>query len=83
MEPSAKRALLLPAWLERKLCWRVAGFLACGLLPNQGVVTGGVRAFFGPCAARRRCGWLAVGVVLECRGLRGNQYCGERGGTEL
>ena len=61
MEPSAKRALLLPAWLERKLYGRVAGFLACGLLPNQGVVTGGVRAFFGPCAARRRCGWLAVG----------------------
>ena len=61
MEPSAKRALLLPAWLERKLYWRVEGFLACGLLPNQGVVTGGVRPFFGPCAARRRCGWLAVG----------------------
>lgn len=58
---SAKRALLLPAWLKCKLCWRVAGFLACGLLPNQGVVTGGERAFFGPCAARRRCGWLAVG----------------------
>ena len=51
MEPSAKRALLLPAWLERKLYGRVAGFLACGLLPNQGVLAGGVRSFWGPCAA--------------------------------
>ena len=25
MKPSAKRALLLPAWLERKLYWQVAG----------------------------------------------------------
>jgi len=36
MKPSAKRALLLPAWLERKLYSRAAGFLACGLQPNQG-----------------------------------------------
>ena len=58
MEPSAKRALLLPAWLERKLYGRVAGFLACGLRPHQGVVTGGVRALL-----RALRGTAAVRVV--------------------
>ena len=53
MKPSAKRALLLPAWPERKLYWRAAGFSAWGLQPNQGVRTGGVGPVFWPCAARQ------------------------------
>jgi hypothetical protein len=48
MKPSAKRALLLPAWLERKYYSRAAGFWACGLQPNREVLTGGVGPFTGP-----------------------------------
>ena len=53
MKPSAKRALLLPAWLERKLTRRwqayqmLCAHLACGLQLNQGVLAGGVKAFLG------------------------------------
>ena len=64
MKPSAKRALLLPAWPERKLYWQVAGFfrpVACNRI--QEGLTGGVGPFW-PGAAWRRCGGLAVGGWL-------------------
>ena len=56
MKPSAKRALLLPAWLERKYYSRAAGFLACGLQPNREVLTGGVGLFSGPARHGGLCG---------------------------
>ena len=42
-------------------------FSACGLQPNQGVLAGGVKADFGPCAAWQRCGGLAVGRLADQR----------------
>lgn len=61
MKPSAKRALLLPAWPERKLYWRVAGFFqpaACNRIRRG--LTGGVGPFFWPCAARRLLRWAGI-----------------------
>ena len=68
MKPSAKRALLLPAWRERRLYSRVAGFWARGLLPLLVERGRGVGPFFGP--ARRDCGaagWR-LGVAFEAVG---------------
>ena len=74
MKPSAKRALLLPAWRERRLYWQVAGFFARGLLPLLEELGRGVGPFFGP--ARRDYGavdWRwevafeAVGPVVSGR----------------
>ena len=68
MKPSAKRALLLPAWPERRLWGQVAGIfwpVACGRI--RGVLAGGVRAFLGPCAARQWCDGLAVDRLADKR----------------
>ena len=54
MKPSAKRALLLPAWLERKLYSRVAGFFGLWPATESGGLTGGVGPFFWAGAAWRR-----------------------------
>ena len=84
MKPSAKRALLLPAWLERKLYWQVAGLfrpVACNRI--RGVRTGGMGPFFRPGAAWQRCGWLVVGLILGCRWLLGKRCVGQRGGAAL
>ena len=59
MKPSAKRALLLPAWLERKLYLRVAGLfrpVACNRIMGCGRAAWGL---LGPCAARLR-GWVRL-----------------------
>lgn len=61
MKHSAKRALLLPAWLERKL-YLAGGGLFCPWPAAAVVEADGRRgAFFWPRAARERCGRLALG----------------------
>ena len=80
MKPSAKRALLLPAWPERRLWGQAAGVLqpvACGRI--RGVLAGGVRAFLGPCAARQWCGELAVGGWLTSGKRAVGLVCGSAG----
>ena len=57
MKPSAKRALLLPAWLERKLYWQEAGLfwpVACNLIRGCGRAAWGL---LRACAAQLR-GWV-------------------------
>jgi hypothetical protein len=71
IRPSAKRALLLPAWPERKLYPQAAGFWACGLQRHQGVLTGGVRPFSG----LARPGSGAVGWHRGCSCWVGGCCC--------
>ena len=47
MKPSAKRAFLLPAWPERKLYWRAAGFLGLRPATDSGGADGWREAFSG------------------------------------
>ncbi|GAA4033363.1 hypothetical protein GCM10022409_17090 [Hymenobacter glaciei] len=62
MKPSAKRALPLPAWLERKLYWQVAGLFrpaACNRIKGCGRAAWGYfLALRGPGAVR----WAGVRV---------------------
>ena len=82
MKPSAKRALLLPAWPERRLYWRVAGFWARGLLPileERARGVGPLPALRGGAAVR----WASVGELLLRLELRVYRCGGERGETAL
>ena len=71
MKPSAKRALLLPAWPERKLYSRAAGFFGLRPATESGGADGWREAFWG--LARPgggAAGWrlgasLGTGVATE------------------
>ena len=55
-----------PAWPERRLWGQVAGIfwpVACSRI--RGVLAGGMRAFWGPCAAWQR--WVDVGRLADQR----------------
>ena len=61
MKPSAKRAYCVGLrGLNADFRGRWPALSAGGLRPHQGVLAGGVRAFWGPYAAWQRCGGLAV-----------------------
>ena len=65
MKPSAKRALLLPAWLERKLYWQVAGLfraVACNRIRGCGRAAWG-RAQMLDAHFQARRGLAAVRMV--------------------
>ena len=69
-----------PAWPERRLWGQAAGIfwpVACGRI--RGVLAGGVRAFWGPCAAWQWCGGLAVGGWLTSGKRAVGWICGSAG----
>ena len=74
MKPSAKRALLLPAWPERKLYWRAAGFFGLRPATESGGADGGVRPFFGlarPGGGAAGWHWVAsLGAVVAIESVR-------------